>query len=387
MVFERAKRCLRLGIVIALIAGCARGALSQPLAATQDAAIDWPTAGWRSSTPEEQGMDSDLLSEMLGTIQEQNYEIDSVTIVRNGYIVADARIQPFRSTSKHNIFSCTKSVVSALIGIAIDQGYIEGLHQPVLSFFPQRTVANGDANKEVMTLEHLLTMTTGFRCQDSYLYRWTGLNQMRESEDWVQFVLDLPMDGEPGARFEYCNGASFLLSAIIQETTGMSALEFAEEHLFGPLGISDVDWSSNPQGISLGYSELRMHPHDMAKIGYLYLNDGRWDGEQIVPSEWVKASTRKYVSATLEDGYGYQWWVDDSGMYLALGYGGQFIFVIPEKEMVVVFTSSLEDSDFYAPQTLLNEFIIPAAMASSTLPDNSEGAALLESLIAELANP
>jgi CubicO group peptidase (beta-lactamase class C family) len=332
-------------------------------------------------------MDSDLLSEMLGTIQEQNYEIDSVTIVRNGYIVADARIQPFRSTSKHNIFSCTKSVVSALIGIAIDQGYIEGLQQPVLSFFPQRTVANGDANKEAMTLEHLLTMTTGFRCQDSYLYRWTGLNQMRESEDWVQFVLDLPMDGEPGARFEYCNGASFLLSAIIQETTGMSALEFAEEHLFGPLGISDVDWSSNPQGISLGYSELRMHPHDMAKIGYLYLNDGRWDGEQIVPSEWVKASTRKYVSATLEDGYGYQWWVDDSGMYLALGYGGQFIFVIPEKEMVVVFTSSLEDSDFYAPQTLLNEFIIPAAMASSTLPDNSEGAALLESLIAELANP
>jgi len=387
MVFERAKRCLRLGIVIALVTGCARGALSQSLAETQDAAIDWPTAGWRSSTPEEQGMDSDLLSEMLGTIQEQNYGIDSVTIVRNGYIVADARIQPFRSTSKHNIFSCTKSVVSALIGIAIDQGYIEGLQQPVLSLFPQRTVANGDANKEAMTLEHLLTMTTGFRCQDSYLYRWTGLNQMRESEDWVQFVLDLPMDGEPGARFEYCNGASFLLSAIIQETTGMSALEFAEEHLFGPLGISDVDWSSNPQGISLGYSELRMHPHDMAKIGYLYLNDGRWDGEQIVPSEWVKASTRKYVSATLEDGYGYQWWVDDSGMYLALGYGGQFIFVIPEKEMVVVFTSSLEDSDFYAPQTLLNEFIIPAAMASSTLPDNSEGAALLESLIAELANP
>lgn len=353
MNFVRVKRGWLLGIVIVLVAGCARGALTQAPAATQHAALYWPTSGWRSSTPEEQGMDSDLLSEMLGTIQEQNYEIDSVTIVRNGYMIADARIHPFSSTSKHNIYSCTKSVVSALIGIAIDQGYIEGLQQPVLSFFPQRAIANHDANKEAMTLEHLLTMTTGIRCQDSYLYNWTGLDQMMESEDWVQFVLDLPMQGAPGAQFEYCNGASFLLSAIIQETTGKSAVDFAEEHLFGPLGISDVDWTSNLQGISIGYSELRRHPHDMAKIGYLYLKDGRWDGEQIVPSGWVRASTSKSISATLEDGYGYQWWIDDSGMYLALGYRGQFIFGIPEKEMVVVFTSSLEDSDFYVPQTLL----------------------------------
>ncbi|MES0343881.1 MAG: serine hydrolase, partial [Anaerolineales bacterium] len=306
---------------------------------------------------------------------------------RNGYMVADVSIHPFSATSQHNIYSCTKSVVSALAGIAIEQGYIEGLQQPVLSFFPQRTIANRDANKEAMTLEHLLTMTTGFRCQDSYLYRWSGLDQMRESEDWVQFVLDLPMEGEPGERFEYCNGASVLLSGIIQETTGMSANEYAVEHLFGPLGISDIDWSSNPQGLSVGYSELRMLPQDMAKIGVLYLNEGRWDGEQIVPSEWVRASTSQYISATLEDGYGYQWWVDDSGMYLALGYRGQFIYVIPEKEMVVVFTSSLEDNDFYVPQTLLNEFIIPAAVTTSTLPDNPEGVALFESIIVELTNP
>ena len=387
MIFIRAKRCVLLGIVVVIVAGCARGALIQAPTATHAAAAYWPTAVWRFSTPEEQGMDSGLLSAMLGEILEKNYAIDSVTVVRNGYIVADARIHPFNSTSKHNIYSCTKSVVSALVGIAIDQGYIEGLQQPVLSFFPQRTIANRDVNKEAMTLEHLLTMTTGFRCQDSYLHRWSGLNQMRESEDWVQFVLDLPMEGEPGERFEYCNGASHLLSGIIQETTGVSANEFAEEHLFGPLGISDVDWSSSPQGISVGYSELRMHPQDMAKIGILYLNEGRWDGEQIVPSEWVVSSTNPFISATLEDGYGYQWWVDDSGMYLALGYRGQFIFVIPEKEMVVVFTSSLEDNDFYVPQTLLNEFIIPAAIAPSTLPDNPEGVAMLESLIEELAGP
>ncbi len=196
MIFVRAKRCLFIGIVIILVAGCARGALTQVPAVAQLAALYWPIAGWRSSTPEEQGMASNLLSEMLGTIQEQNYEIDSLTIVRNGYMVVDVRIYPFSATSKHNIYSCTKSVVSALIGIAIDEGYIEGLQQPVLSFFPQRTIANRNANKEAMTLEHLLTMTTGIRCHDSYVYRWTGLNQMRESEDWVQFVLDLPMQGE-----------------------------------------------------------------------------------------------------------------------------------------------------------------------------------------------
>jgi len=387
MNFGRAKRYLLIGIVVVIVAGCARGALTQAPAATHAAAPYWPTSGWRASTPEEQGMDSGLLAAMLGEILEEDYAIDSVTIVRNGYMVMDVSIHPFSSTSKHNIYSCTKSVVSALVGIAIDQGYIEGLNQSVLSYFPQRTIATRDANKEAMTLEHLLTMTTGFQCQDSYLYRWSGLNQMRDSEDWVQFVLDLPMEGEPGERFEYCNGASHLLSGIIHETTGMSANEYAEEHLFGPLGISNVDWSSSPQGISVGYSELKMRPQDMAKIGVLYLNEGRWDGEQIVPSEWVISSTSQFISATLEDGYGYQWWVDDSGMYLALGYRGQFIYVIPEKEMVVVFTSSLDDNDFYVPQTLLNEFIIPAAVTSSTLPDNPDGVALLESIILELTNP
>lgn len=125
----------------------------------------------------------------------------------------------------------------------------------------------------------------------------------------------------------------------------------------------------------------------MAKFGYLYLKEGRWDGVQVIPSEWVKASTREYIPASLEDGYGYQWWIDDSGMSIALGYGGQFIFVIPEQEMVVVFTSSLEEQDFYVPQTLLNEFIIPAAIASTPLPENPEGVERLESLIEQLANP
>lgn len=333
-------------------------------------------------------MDSEKLADMLDAIQEQGYDIDSVLVVRHGHMVLDAYVHPFGPDRKHVIHSCTKSIVSALIGIAIDQGHIEDVDQPMLDIFPERAAANRDANKEAMTLEDLLTMSTGLKCRDSYLYRWRGLNELRASGDWVQFVLDLPTAEEPGTRFEYCNSASFLLSAIIQETTGMSALAFAEEHLFGPLGITDVEWPSNPQGINIGWGELRMRSHDMAKIGYLYLNKGEWDGQQVVPAEWVEASTRQHISArTLQDGYGYQWWIAPSGTFMALGYAGQYIVVVPEKDMIVVFTSDLPEQQFFVPQELLDAFIIPAAQSSKPLPENPAGVARLTSLIGTLASP
>ena len=343
----------------------------------------WPTKGWKTSTPEEQGMDSDLLVEMFEFIQRWNYDFHSVSVIRNGYLVADATIYPFHPGSKHIIHSCTKSITSALIGIAIDQGYIESVDQPVLSFFPERTIANLDVNKEAMTLEHLLIMASGLDCRDSYLYGWGGLYQMEKSDDWVQFVLDLAMSEPPGTRFEYCNGASFLLSAIIQETTGVSAYEFAEENLFGPLGITDVAWPVNPQGINIGWGELRMQPHDMAKIGYLYLNNGRWEDEQIIPSEWISASTQKHIIGTMAEGYGYQWWIRSDGVYMALGMAGQYIFVVPELDLVAVVTSNLSQNT-KVPIKLL-DYIIPAARSTAPLPANPESVRLLESLIQELS--
>ncbi|MCD4803666.1 MAG: beta-lactamase family protein [Anaerolineales bacterium] len=375
-----------LGIMV-LLSGCSRADTIQVPDPFQIPEAEWPTSGWQTSTPESQGMDSSVLKTMLETVQTQNYNIDSITVIRNGYLVLDASLFPYRQDSKHIIHSCTKSIVSILIGIAIDQDFIEGIQTPVLEFFPDRTVSNLDPDKKSLTLENLLTMTSGLECRDSYLYRWSGLNEMRGSDDWVQFMLDLPMEAAPGTKFEYCNGASFLLSAIITETTGMSSNEFAEINLFTPLGISDLSWPINPQGINIGWGELRMLPQDMAKIGYLYLNGGEWDGEQIVPTTWVEDSTRKYISATLEDGYGYQWWVDNSGVYLALGYAGQFIFVVPEKELVVVFTSDLSDSDFYTPQNLLNDYIIPAAVSPDPLPENPAAEAALHQLIEDLSLP
>ncbi len=200
---------------------------------------------------------------------------------------------------------------------------------------------------------------------------------MRSSPDWVQFILDLPMVGEPGSTFEYCNGASFILSAILQEATDLSALEFAQKNLFTPLGISDVVWKSNPQGISIGYSGLGLRPKDMAKIGYLYLNDGIWDGEQIVSSTWVQDSTQKYIPATLQEWYGYQWWVDELDIYMALGYGGQYIIVVPEEDLVVVFVSDLAEKDFYIPDQFLHRYILPSIKSSDPLPEDQRATKLL----------
>ena len=373
-------KLLSLCLVITLLLGCASPTLKTlpPSSASS----------WSVSTPEEQGLDSETLAQMLVQIEIEDYKIDSVLVVRNGYLVLDAYVHPFRSGDTHNLFSVTKSVLSALIGIALQQGYIESLDQHVLDFFPDREVKNLDEYKETMTLEHLLTMTSGLECRDSYLYNNYGLEEMHKTDDWIQYVLDLPMEMPPGTKFEYCNGASMLLSAILQEATGMSALEYAQEYLFGPLGIRDVEWDDSPNGITVGYSRLFMHPQDMAKIGYLYLKDGLWNGEPVVPDKWVAVSTRTHVSAgTLQEGYGYHWWVAPPQMYLALGYGGQFIFIIPEKDMVVVFTSSLEGRDFYVPQKLLNDYILPAVISSQPLPENPEGDDLLISVTEGLAAP
>jgi len=342
----------------------------------------WPTEGWRTTTPEEQGMDSEMLAKMIEFIQQRSYDIHSVTVIRNGYLVADVIIYPFDSDSLHLIHSCTKSITSALIGIAIEQGYIESAQEPVSSFFPERSIANLDTNKENMTLEHLLIMASGLDCKDSYSYGWQGLAQMMQTDDWVQYVLDLPMADPPGTRFEYCNSASFLLSAIIQETTEMNASNFAKEHLFNPLGIDNVAWPSNPQGITIGWGELRMKPHDMAKIGYLYLNEGWWDDAQIISADWVSVSRHEHI--TTPDGYGYQWWVRNDGVYFAAGYAGQFIYVVPDHDLVLVFTSNLSSHRMNTPEALL-DYVIAAVRSSTPLPPNPAGVELLKSKIHQAA--
>jgi len=342
---------------------------------------DWPTSTWKTASPESQGMSSEELAEMVNLVWKSDLSIDSIAIVRNGYLVLDAYNHTQTVDTSHIIYSCTKSIVSALVGIAIDKGYIKGVDQTVLSFFPNMRFKNLTEDKKSMTLEHLLTMSTGLKCRDSYLYEWRGLYDMVPSDDWIQFMLDLPMSETPGSRFEYCNGASFLLSAIIQQSTGITALEFAKKHLFGPLGITNITWPENRQGITIGYSEIRMRPRDMARIGQLFLNKGVWNGKQIVSSEWVKESTRQHVSTTTLPGYGYQWWVAGPGVYTALGHQGQYIMVHPEKKLVIVFTSYLTGISSFTPLNLLNNFILPAIKSDGPIPENDHHTKALQSIV------
>ena len=350
----------------------------------------YPAKEWTISTPEQQGIQSRPLVEMMQHISEYIFPIHSVLIVRNGKLVLDSYFWPFSSEIKHPIHSCTKSIMSALIGIAIDKGYIQSVTQPITDFFP-RLAAGTDDLKKTITLENLLMMASGLDCKDSYLYGWAGLYDMGASSDWEQYIFDLPMVAPPGSKFEYCNGLSYLLSVIVQNATKMKTLDFAVKYLFEPLGIKDIIWPTNPQGVTVGWGKMQLKPHDMARFGWLYLNKGRWDGRQIVPSAWVEASTRRHIDAELFDHYGYQWWVDSAEYYMAVGYKGQRIFVLPEKNMVAVFTGNLTGSESLIPKKLLDSFIIPAATSDHALAqntaDNSQLDALIKSVAQEPAEP
>lgn len=233
----------------------------------------WPTDGWRSSTPEAQGMDSEKLALAFDYVRLHQIPIHSLLIVRNGYVVLDAYFFPFQAGQMHDAASVTKSVTSTLIGIAIAEHKLNSVQQPVLSLFPERKFDNHDNRKNRITIEHLLSMTSGLDCHVDH--GEITLREMMQSKDWVQFMLDRPIVAEPGSKFEYCSGGMHLLSGIISQSTGTSALQFARRELFRPLGIDDIGWPSDPQGVSYGWGDLHLHPRDMAKIGYLWLNKGR----------------------------------------------------------------------------------------------------------------
>jgi len=353
-------------------------------AATASDEGPWPTDGWITSTPEEQGMESGGLAALVEYLS-TSPGIDSVTVVRNGHLVLDAVFYPFPADRAHIIHSCTKSIVGTLIGIAVDSGLLEGTSVPVVEILAEAAPEDIDDRKSAMTVEDLLTMSAGLDCRDSYIYRWLGLREMRRSDDWAAYMLALPMSEEPGTLFEYCNGGSYLLSAILTEVTGGPALDFARETLFEPLGITDVTWPSGPGGINFGWGEMYLHPRDMAKFGYLYLHRGEWDGRQIVPAAWVEAATSPKASArTLSDFYGYQWWVDDGGYFMALGYGGQYIIVDPAHDLVVVFTSGVSPR-FDEPERLFRSHIVDSVVSDGSLPPDPEAEARLREAVANAA--
>ena len=363
-------------LVLLTVSNCTVSPTAKPEQTTNH--IYWPTQGWRTSPPEEQGFDSAILADELQSLQEKNVAMDSLLIIRNGYVVLDAYFAPYDGSFPHKLASVTKSMMTTLIGIAIDEGQIQ-LDQPMLSFFPGRTIANLDDRKEHITIRHLVSNRNGFAsgCLGG---DEPTLNAMRSNPDWVQAALDRKMTGEPGADFCYDSPGMHLLSAILQEATGVTALEFAQKNLFEPLGIHEVLWRADPQGFTRGWGDLYLKPLDAAKLGYLWLHKGVWEDRQIVSTSWVEDSVKAY-SQTGMDGYGYGWWVS-SDSYYAFGRGGQNIKVYPAYNAVIVTTGSSFDYDQLNP-LLKAAFVDP----SRPLPANPANVSKLNAVVSALVQP
>lgn len=352
----------------------------------------WPTESWRTSTPEEQGMDSVALAELIEAIPQRG-AIDSLMIVRNGYVVAEVYWHPFQRGLTREQMSASKSVLSALVGIAIDRDYIESIDQKVLEFFPEIDVENLDDNKKAMTIRDLLTMTSGFDCEMA-----NGTDPIVElgfRPDATQFGLSWPMADEPGKTWRYCNINAYLLSAIVTRTTGMDTLAFAQQVLFAPLGISDVDWNVSAEGVPVGAGGLQLNTVDMTKIGYLFLNNGRWGDTQVVPADWVRDSVQNYAPqhpwAIGVVDYGYLWWLYETpvgAFYEASGMFFQHIHIAPDMQLVVADTGT--DNEYYLanlfwPTVMIT--VMQAVKSDGPLPPNPEGVARLEAAVRAAAKP
>jgi len=265
------------------------------------------------------------------------------------------------------VYSCTKSFISALVGIALARGELDDLEQPIMDFFPL-VGRSSDERKKRIKVKHLLTMTPGMDWPDFDKPYWA----MKRTEDAVRYIVERPMAHEPGEAFTYNSGASYLLSAILTQATGMSVYDYADEHLFSKLGFRKPRWN-RLHGIYEGGAGLHLAARDMAKFGRLYLQGGKWKGEQIIPQAWVEDSTSEHhkglqhYEPRIFGSYGYHWWVsskESNGImdyYFAKGYGGQYIFVIPEKELVVAIRKEATNkSEALYSKRVLNEHILPA---------------------------
>ncbi|CAM4425117.1 serine hydrolase domain-containing protein [Paenibacillus tarimensis] len=244
-------------------------------------------------------------------------------------------------TKQHKINSCTKSVISCLVGIAHDQGFIPDWNEPISTYFPA-ILEDPDTRKQLITVDHLLQMSPGFDWPE--MGDWGGWPSMIHSTNWVRYVLERPLIAEPGQAMNYNSGCSHLLSAILQKTAGLRAQEFADRHLFAALEINDYMWHEDPQGVNIGGFGIHMTIEDMHKFGMLYLNNGIWKGKQLVSREWISRSTSpEHLTYGHFGPYGRHWWTSrtaaDESYYFAMGLGGQYILVFPERQTVVTFAS------------------------------------------------
>ncbi len=370
--------------------------------------IYWPDEQWPVSTPAREGIDPAAIEALVADMRDGKYGLlNHFLLIRHGRMVADhhfehdyekiaAHYDPenhqynydhpawhpyYLDTNLHSLQSVTKSITSLALGIAIDQGHIPGgVATPAMEFFKDVEHDQLDPRKQSMTLQDMLTMRSGIRWNEWIPYddQRNSCFQLEASDNWIQFVLDQPMRDEPGTVFNYNSGVSVLLGKIVRESTGQRIDEFARQHLFEPLGIRNWYWKQTPDGEIDTEGGLYLSAHDLARVAYLMLREGNWNGRQIVSADWVRESTAPALrdifpnNARRDQGYGYQWWIlrqenGDTRIYCGSGYGGQFPIVVPELDLVVVFNAwNIHDQPTMMSRDAVVQRIIPAIKGSSS---------------------
>lgn len=370
----------RVRVFLLLLSYCGLAAAEQP---SSPAPEYWPTAGWRESTPERQGIDSSTLLKMFAVVRQRHTRVHNVLIIRNGYVVLDASFYPYDPDAAHDLASVTKSVTSTLIGAAIQDGKIDGPDAKVLSFFPERASRNSDPRKAAMTLADLLTMRSGLACSSQQSEQI--LRTMEHSPDEVAFALDLPAQEESGRSFQYCSANYHVLSAVIASAARTSEADYARKILFAPLGIHDAIWPADTHGVTHGWGDLHLLPRDAAKLGFLWLYGGIWEGRRLLAESWIRDATRPLTKTPSRDaGYGYGFWAfigKRAGEFEALGRGGQRITVLPRLNAIVVLTGGGFDPDE------IGGVLGSAVKSDQALPENPAAVEALRKAMAEARTP
>ncbi len=375
-------------LTLALIAGCGGGGKNskkQPnsIDITSQYNYQIPNIendGWQVAHLSDVGIDEQSITNMVRGLFENNTgKTDAIAIIKNGKLVLDVNIRTEldyvdeaegnTDINKHYMASATKSFASALIGIALHQQPSYTINEPVLNFYTEYSSFKYDHDwKYQSTIKNFLTMRHGFDASDSLIDDLDG------NDDFVKAMLDQPMKDLPGSQFQYSSLASIVIGDITEKITNTPTHEFAQSYLFDPLNIEKPRWLKTPKGkTNTGYG-LWLSTRDMAKLGQLFLQNGQWQGEQVIPQEWVKLSTEQHVTPEdyAVDGYGFQWWIKDYKIdgehintYFAGGNGGQFIVVSPQLELVVLHTGHNYNS-YYATREnlrkLMANYILPSIL-------------------------
>ena len=346
--------------------------------------------GWETVSLSEVGMDEEPIVDLVNAIRNEDYrEVHGIVIVKDEKLVFETYFPghdfgytgenfhgtyiDFNRNTLHNTHSATKSIISALIGIAIDNGFITNVKEKIFSYFYDYSHYNND-EKDKITIEHLLTMTSGFEWNEwdvSVAESDHDIVQFNISSDPIRYILGKPIVTAPGTRFYYNGGGVDLLGEIITRASETRVDHFADESLFGRLGITRYRFQRLPNGLMCCHGDIYIRPRDLAKFGYLFLNNGVWRGNRIISEEWVTVSTEEYISLhdfhlSWADGYGYLWWLKtyhcqnqaiDS--FKAMGWGGQEIIVFPSIRMVIVFTGANYVVDPPCDEMIIR-YILPA---------------------------